>query len=45
METDGRRNTSTGARLNKRSLLMRGTPWLAIAAMEYTRIDRPAGYQ
>jgi len=40
METDGRRNTSTGAR--QRSLLMRGT-WLAIAAMEHARIDRAAG--
>jgi hypothetical protein len=45
METDGRRNPSTGARLGKRSLLMRCAPWLAIAAMEYGRIDRPAGYE
>lgn len=45
METDGWRNTSTGARLGKRSLLMRGAPWLAIDAMEYVRIDRAAGYE
>jgi hypothetical protein len=42
METDGWRNTGTGARLGKRSLLMRGAPWLAIDAMEYVRIDRAA---
>jgi hypothetical protein len=45
IETDGRRNTSSGARPGKRSLLMRDAPWLAIAAMEYASIDRAAGYE
>jgi hypothetical protein len=43
VEADGGGNPGTGARLGKRPLLVRGSPRLAIAAVEYVRFACAAG--